>query len=523
MRTDEIHGEYEIRTEPCSQHVRVEFNGVCIADTTRALLVHETRLPPAYYFPPADVRMDLLETNDFSTHCPFKGNASYWTLRVGDRIAENVAWSYPDPYPEAAAINGYLSFYQNKVSAIYSDEKEIPAGGESVHGAHGNPLANWVLKDAWKAASIADLAERFLRFLEAAGYPVTRCTVIIPTLHPQIFATVLVWRADTPGIRIVYEPHDILLQPKFSDSPFAPIIQGQGGVRRRLEDPDCKLDFPSVRELHSEGATDYAAMPFRFSDGQINVLSITSFAKGGFGTAHLGEIYEVLPMLGQMFEVHALRRTATGLLDTFVGPRIGARIFNGQVKRGDGNRIQAAYWYSDLRGFTELSESLPAPDLLQLLNEYFELCAAAAGARGGEILQFIGDASLIVFEIADEEDGDAVCEAALDAAVDAFDALAVVNRRRRRASLPEIEFGLGLHVGEVTHANVGAPDRLAFNVVGPAVNKTARIQSLTKDAGKPLLVSREFASRVRRPLASLGHFDLRGVSGTQEVFTIAGE
>jgi adenylate cyclase len=513
-------GDYEIRFAPCDRRVRAEFNGACIADSTRALVVHETRLPPAYYFPAEDVRMDLLLRSDFSTHCPFKGNASYWSLKLGDQVVDNVAWAYQEPYREAEAIRGYLSFYRNKISALHAGEEEVASGSANVEVLHGNPLANWLLKDAWKAASSAELAEQFLNFLRDAGYPVARCTVIIPTLHPQIVATVLVWRDDTPGIKMIHEPHDILQQPKFADSPFAPIIRGEGGVRRRLEAADCPLDFPVVRELRAEGATDYVAMPFRFSDGQINVMSMTSFAKGGFDTAHLGQIYEVLPMLGRMFEVHAQRRTATALLDTFVGPRIGARILKGQVKRGDGNRIEAAFWYSDLRGFTSLSESLPAPQLLQLLNEYFEHCAAAAAARGGEILQFIGDAILIVFEIRRPEDGDAVCEAALDAAVDAFDSLAVVNHRRRRAQLPQIEFGLGLHVGEVTHANVGAPDRLAFNVVGPAVNKTARIQSLTKEAGKPLLLSRELAARVRRPLRSIGRFDLRGVAGTQEVFTL---
>lgn len=519
MSSENTRGDYQIQVAPFGRRVRAEFNGVRIADSTRTLLVHETRLPPAYYFPAADVRMDLLTKNDYSSHCPFKGNASYWSLKVGDRVAENVAWAYQEPYREAEAIRGYLSFYPKKMSAIYAGGEEVPSVAK-LEDLHGNPLANWLLKDAWKAASSAELAEQFLNFLREAEYPVARCTVIMPTLHPQIFATVLVWRADTPGIKTIYEPYDILQRPKFADSPFAPIIRGEGGVRRRLEAPDCELDFPVLRELHSEGATDYAAMPFRFSDGQINVMSMTSFAKGGFSTAHLGEIYEVLPMLGRMFEVHAQRRTATVLLDTFVGPRIGARILKGQVKRGDGDRIQAAFWYSDLRGFTSLSESLPAAQLLQLLNEYFEHCAVSAAARGGEILQFIGDAILIVFEIRSPADGDAVCEAALDAAVEAFDSLAAVNQRRRGAALPEIQFGLGLHVGEVTHANVGAPDRLAFNVVGPAVNKTARIQSLTKEAGKPLLLSREIAARVRRPLYSLGRFDLRGVAGKQEVFTL---
>ena len=112
-----------------------------------------------------------------------------------------------------------------------------------------------------------------------------------------------------------------------------------------------------------------------------------------------------------------------------------------------------------------------------------------------------------------------MCESALDAAIDAFDSLAVVNHRRRHGGLPLIEFGLGLHLGEVTHANVGSPSRLAFNVVGPAVNMTARIQSLTKETGEPLLLSKPFARLVKRPLRSVGEFDLRGVAGRQELFT----
>jgi adenylate cyclase len=143
--------------------------------------------------------------------------------------------------------------------------------------------------------------------------------------------------------------------------------------------------------------------------------------------------------------------------------------------------------------------------------------------RGGEILQFIGDAILIVFEIKRPEDKARVCESALDSAIDAFDSIAVVNHRRRHGGLPQIEFGLGLHLGTVTHANVGAPNRLAFNVVGPAVNKTARIQALSKETGVPLLLSEEFARHIKRPLRSLGHFDLRGATGAHEVFAVEEE
>src|SRR5437868_12235418 len=121
-------------------------------------------------------------------------------------------------------------------------------------------------------------------------------TVIMPTLHPQVFASVLGWREDG-GVKTIYEPHDVLRQPKFQASPFAPILRGAAGLRRRLAEPGCKLDYPVLRDLHAEGATDYVAMPFRFADGQLNVLSMTSFAEDGFSTAQLGVVYVVLPLL----------------------------------------------------------------------------------------------------------------------------------------------------------------------------------------------------------------------------------
>jgi adenylate cyclase len=173
-----------------------------------------------------------------------------------------------------------------------------------------------------------------------------------------------------------------------------------------------------------------------------------------------------------------------------------------------------------LRGFNALSETLPTDQLLRLLNDYYEYCAAAAAARGGEILQFIGDAILIVFEIKDPARTADVCAAALDAAVDAFDSIAVVNNRRQRAGQRLVEFGLGLHLGTVTHANVGSPNRLAFNVVGPAVNMTARIQEMTKSLHIPLLMSRDFAQQVSMPVDSVGRHDLRGIAKEQELFRL---
>jgi class 3 adenylate cyclase/uncharacterized protein (DUF427 family) len=505
-----MNGDHWIRFEPSRKRVRVEFNGAPIADSSRAIVLHETRLPPAYYFPVEDVRMDLLARTEHRTHCPFKGNASYWSVKVGDRVAQNAVWAYEEPYREAEPIRGYLSFYRDKVSLLHEDEEK------PVDEIHANPLASWLVNEGWKAGSSAELAAQFLGSLREAGVPVDRSTVIIPTLHPQIFATVLVWRADTPGIRTVFEPHDILHQPKFADSPFAPIIRGAGGVRRRLEDPDCALDFPVVRDLKGEGATDYVAMPFRFSDGQINVMSMTSFARGGFGTAHLGELYEVLPLLGRLFEVHAARRTATALLETYLGRHTGERVLKGLVKHGDGEHIHAVIWFCDFRDSTPLSKSMGRQAYLRHLNRFFYCMAGAVLEAGGEVLRYIGDAVLAIFPI--QENPAEACERAVRAARLAASRIAETNEKHRdRAPL---RYGIGLHLGTVTYGNIGVPERLEFTVIGAAANEAARVEGMTKELQRPVLTSAAFAEAYGKPLLALGKYPLKGLEGEHELFTL---
>jgi adenylate cyclase len=504
-------GDYQIRFEPSTQRVRAEFNGETIADSTRVLEVHETRLAPAYYFPAEDVRMDVLAKTSFTTHCPFKGNASYWSVKAGGRESENAAWAYEDPYREAAPIRGYVSFYPDKVSLIHEGREQV-----AVEGVHGNPLADWLVREAWKAGSSAELAAQFLGLLRGAGYPIDRSTLIMPTLHPQIFATVLVWRADTPGIRVVYEPHDILHQPKFADSPFAPIIAGAGGVRRRLEDADCKFDFPVVRDLHKEGATDYVAMPFRFSDGQINVMSMTSFARGGFSTAHLGQIYEVLPTLARLFEVHALRRTATALLETYLGRHTGERVLKGLVKHGDGEHLHAVIWFCDFRDSTPLAKSMGRRAYLRHLNRFFFCMAGAVLEAGGEVLRYIGDAVLAIFPI--EAEAAPACERAVQAARIAERRVEEMNALN--PGKPPLRYGIGLHVGTVTYGNIGVPERLEFTVIGAAANEAARVEGMTKDLKQPVLTSAAFAAAYGKALVSLGKYPLKGLDGEHELFTL---
>lgn len=379
------------------------------------------------------------------------------------------------------------------------------------------PVAVWLLTEGRRIEDPPAFAAALMAQLDAAGARIDRISISSSTLHPQMLAWGIRW-SRVNGSQLWTGTHTSITTDAYIGSPAQHVRERKTAFRRRLE-ALTESDHALLHELRAEGLTDYAAIPMVFGKGTVNVFTLATANPGGFAEGDLERFAALSNLVAPLFELIEQRRMTLGLLDTFIGPRISGRILGGQVRRGDGDRIRAAFWYSDLRGFTTLSETLPTNQLLDLLNDYFGCCAAAAAPRGGEILQFIGDAVLIVFEIRDPPGQRAVCEAALDAAIDAFASIGVINHRRRRAGLPAIEFGLGLHVGEVTHANVGSPDRLAFNVVGPAVNRTARIQAKTKDAGVSLLVSAEFAAQVTQPLRSMGRFDLRGVAGVHEVFT----
>jgi uncharacterized protein (DUF427 family) len=110
--------DHPISIAPNGKRVRVTFAGRVVADTTRALTLNETTYKPVHYIPREDANMDLFERTAHQTYCPYKGDAAYYSIKVGDKTAENAIWTYEDTYPAVAAIEGHLAFYPNRVDAI---------------------------------------------------------------------------------------------------------------------------------------------------------------------------------------------------------------------------------------------------------------------------------------------------------------------------------------------------------------------------------------------------------------------
>jgi adenylate cyclase len=193
----------------------------------------------------------------------------------------------------------------------------------------------------------------------------------------------------------------------------------------------------------------------------------------------------VPPLLAAPLEVRAQRLTTGAILDTYLGRGPGREVLHGAIQRGDLRRIDCAVLLTDLRGFTGKTERWPPEILLHALDTYFEAVADAVSTEGGDVIKFVGDGVLAIFPVEAAGNTAAACKAALNAALQARDALKASNDGRSERGEEPLDFGCGLHIGEVAYGNIGGRDRLDFTVIGAAVNVARRLQELCKTSAAP--------------------------------------
>lgn len=379
-------------------------------------------------------------------------------------------------------------------------------------------VVDWLVGGARTVRQPQDVLAELCTRLAAAGLPLYRVAVFVRTLHPNVMGRRFVWRPGA-AVEVAEGAYEYLTTDTYRKSPVVAVHDSASAIRRRLEDPGCARDFPVLEELAAEGVTDYLIQPLDFSDGQVHAVSWTTTRAGGFTDSDLEALAAVRAPLARLAEIYALRRVTATLLSTYVGRTTGERILEGRIRRGDIERIRAVLLLSDLRGFTGLSDRLPGEQVIGLLNAYFDGLVPAIEAEGGEVLKFTGDGLLAIFPVA--ADPAPACSAALATVRAARAALAEANAARREQGEPELGYGIALHLGEVLYGNIGSANRLDFTTIGPAVNLTARLETLARDLGRDLVASAAFARPCPEALTSLGWFELRGFREPQEVFAPA--
>jgi adenylate cyclase len=273
--------------------------------------------------------------------------------------------------------------------------------------------------------------------------------------------------------------------------------------------------------------SDYLALINRFAaHGVIGEMDCvySSWATDdphGFDDRQVQALIGLIPMLALAVKCVSLARIAGTLVETYLGRDAGRRVLAGRIRRGVAETIGAVLWYSDLRGFTRITDQAAPQQVIPLLNDYAEAVISAVHDSRGDVLKLIGDGTLAIFT---SESTDEACHCAIDAETRLRERVDELNRRRASQSLPTTDVYLGLHVGEVFYGNIGSKDRLDFTVVGPAVNEVSRIAAMCRSAERNVLLSAEFANAMaaadRPRLVSVGRYALRGVERPQELFTL---
>jgi adenylate cyclase len=383
-------------------------------------------------------------------------------------------------------------------------------------------VAAWLIDGARSAVRPQDVLGELCERLIACGIPLWRGAVFVRTLHPEVTGRRFLWRRGAE-VTIGELPYERLETDEFRASPVVHVYGTAAPLRRRVSDAAEAAEFEVLRDLRAEGATDYLASPLFFTDGSIQVATWATDHPGGFDDEHIAGIEAVTAPFARIAEIRALRRTASSLLDTYVGHHSGEQILAGRIRRGHTESIRAAIWLSDMRGFTALADRTSPDALIAVLNRYFDCQVPAVLNRGGEVLKFIGDGLLAIFPV-DAGHNDAVaCDAALTAADEARAGVAALNGSAGVDRVESLRFGVALHVGDVLYGNIGGGNRLDFTCIGPAVNLAARIEALTGRLGRTVLTSGEFARHCASRLAPIGEFLLPGSESEQPVFGLMDE
>jgi adenylate cyclase len=340
----------------------------------------------------------------------------------------------------------------------------------------------------------------------------------VRTLHPHVTGRRFLWRLDH-GVEVSDLLFDGLQTTEFQDSPVARVYASGAAIRRRFVSSRDDADLAVLRDLRAEGVSDYLASPLSFTDGTIHVATWATRHPDGFADEHIAGIEAIVAPLTRVAEIRALTRTASNLLNTYVGRNTGERILSEQIRRGHTEVIHAAIWLSDMRGFTALADQLPPQALTDLLNRYFDCQVPAIVDRGGEVLKFIGDGLLAIFPVEDgRTDTGSVCSNALAAAFDVRTNIAKLGSATGIDGVDDVRFGLALHLGDVLYGNIGGGNRLDFTCIGPAVNLAARLEKLAGKLGESVLASAAFARHCQTPLRSMGEFILPGSNTAQTIY-----
>lgn len=397
---------------------------------------------------------------------------------------------------------------------------------------------HWLVGEGRSCANTLELINSLCRFLNKHGFGIRRCNLVTETVHPQMKAIRLLWCDEPvePGFinpEVLVKRHIQHLQgamvdqayftaqsrdnPQYRASPFFQ-IEVDGELYSEIDQNQAKFHFPVFADLASLGCRAYFGLLLYSYAGYQQMISFATNRSGGFDQGRLEDLRWCMKFFTLLLDTHLENEVKTTIACTYLGLEPGRLVLNGMITPGDVMSVEAAMWFSDLRGFTELSWKLPSTELVADLNQYFTVVVDSINEQSGEVLKYIGDAVLAVFPTDHFGKTADACQAALTAAQSASTRLAEINHERTVRGKVALTHGIALHVGTVQFGNIGTLQRLDFTVVGPEVNLTSRISGLCGLLGEEILCSEAVGQMIDTPVRSLGIHSLKGISEPVQVF-----
>jgi adenylate cyclase len=384
-----------------------------------------------------------------------------------------------------------------------------------------NDVVHWLTNDTRDKRFIDNIFAELCARLQQAGIPVKRASLHIQINHPQWLGARIVWADGMREAELTRVDYDVRQRSEYINSPGNEINDGATEVRENLErDASLGRKHAVYDEMRAKGLTDYVAWPLYHTLGKQHVVTFATDRPGGFDNAHIASLLKLLPVLALVSEIRTKNRLAQTLLETYVGSHASELILAGATRRGSGTTVRAAIMICDLRDFTAISDNWPRDDVIDLLNGYFDAISEPIARHGGEILKFIGDGLLAIFPLSEPS----ACANLLRAVAEAHQAMVALNEMNSGTGRAPLNYGTGVHVGDVMYGNIGSRARLDFTVIGPAVNMASRLETLTKQLGRTVLLSRAFADFVEGDfdLERLGEYPVRGFNDPIELFAYHG-
>lgn len=377
-------------------------------------------------------------------------------------------------------------------------------------------ILDWLVNETRGERFIDNILMEMCEKLLASGVPVTRSSLHFRTNHPQWIGARILWTEGMKEAKINTFAYGVENTPQFLNSPVNEIHNGANEVRKNLEDLWEGDDYPFYQELRDDGYSEYIAWPIDHTFNKRHVVTFSTNSPGGFTSEHVDFLRDLLPALTLVSEIRLKNIMARTMLQTYVGPHASEQILAGVTTRGSGTTVGAAIMICDLRDFTAISDLWPRDDVIQLLNDYFDAMSDPIERHGGEILKFMGDGLLAIFPLSKPS----ACHDMLTAIREGQQAMAKLNEEHQRMGRDPLRYGVGVHVGDVMYGNIGSRRRLDFTVIGPAVNVASRLETLTKEVKRPVLLSRAFVEMAtcKEEMDDLGSFPLRGLGEPVDVF-----